>query len=219
MFKVLYQKKIWIIYFILASFIYAGDQKVDVVLDLTYPGSGQANLGSTHVVDLGFLTDGKYAGGSRIEVGIIKVVITQKKTETAESPCALDGIDLDSVNLKRLADPLYRPAVLTQKTNYAVATDKDGTRMYTEVIPNTINIVGDVDGSSDIAFFVDPSCNEDFMKGVAIHRLSYEMKLYIEIDRVAKGDVAAVEGQGATTSIKDIVYEQIRGTLTTGGRR
>lgn len=219
MFKGLYQKKIWIIYFILASFIYAGDQKVDVVLDLTYPGSGQANLGSTHVVDLGFLNDGSYAGGSRIEVGIIKVSISQRKTESSESPCALDGIDLDSVNLRKLADPLYRPAVLTKKTNYSVAGDIDGTRMYTEIIPNSINIVGDVDGSSDLAFFVDPICNESFMKGVAIHRLSYEMKLYIEIDRVAKGDVAAVEGKGAATSIKDIVYEQIRGTLIAGARR
>lgn len=219
MLKLLYTKKIWIIYFILASCIYAGDQKVDVVLDLTYPGSGQANLGSTHVVDLGFLADGSYAGGGRIEVGIIRVSITQKKTESSERACALDGIDLDSVNLRKLADPLYRPAVSTKKTNYAVADDIDGTRMYTEVIPNSINIVGDVDGTSDIAFFVDPSCSEDYMKGVAIHRLNYEMKLYVEIDRVTKGDVAAIEGKGAVTSIKDIVYEQIRGTLIAGARR
>lgn len=208
-----------IIYFILTGFIYAGDQKIDIIFDLTYPGSGQANLGNTHVVDLGFLTDGSYAGGRRIEVGILKVVISQKKTESSENACALDGIDLSSVNLRRLADPLYRPAVLVKKTNYAVASDDAGTRMYTEVIPSSISIDGDIDGSSDIAFFVDSSCNEPYMKGAIIYKLRYEMKLYVEIDRVAKGDVAAIEGKGAITSVKDIVYDQIRGTLIKGARR
>lgn len=217
--NILYKKKVFIFYFLLTVFIYAGEQTVDISLDLTYPGSGQTSLGKSHIVDLGFLNDGAYSGGNRIEVGILKVQVSQKKSSEGENACALNSIELDSVNLKRLADPLYRPAIEIKKTSYTGSSHDNGVRMYTEVIGSSIIAQGDIDGSSDVVFFVDPSCNEDFMKGAAIHRLSYEMKLYVEIDRVAKGDVAAINGNGTTTSIRDIVYSQIRGTTVRGGKR
>ena len=98
------KKKILLItYFLISCILYAGDQTVNINLNLTYPGASAQEIGENLVIDLGFLKDGSsHTGDRRIEIGTISVTISQRKSQGDPSPCLLENIEFSVVNLDKL---------------------------------------------------------------------------------------------------------------------
>lgn len=199
---------------------YAGIQNIDIDLQITYPGASQKMIGEKLVVDLGYLNENQsYTGSNQIEIGTVKVRITQEKT-TEESGCFLEGIDLDTVKINSLknfsekisvTDKIYmgngEPIILTAKD------------------VNNIQALGNVDlASNEPLYFVGPDClQESGFEGIALTSLSYEFKLFADINNtMGRGTIVgalAKNQTGVELSIRDLILNQIKNSNTVPYKR
>lgn len=212
----------FIIYFLVSCILYAGDQTVDINLNLTYPGASAQEIGENLVIDLGFLKDGSsHTGFGRIEIGTIEITINQRKSQGDSSPCLLESIEFDTVDLDKLKTLSER--IATTDTIYIGSAP--GIVLSAEV--SSINPSGSVTlGQGGPYFFVDPECltvpEGDGFKGIAITELRYDFKLYAEIPHVSKGSVLAARAQdkqGTQLSIKSLIINQIKGSTSGTSQR
>ena len=200
----------------MTSFLYAGNQAVDLRLDLTFPGASQKIIDDKLVVDLGYLKEGEVYTGA--EIGKVTVEISQRKT-TEDTGCILDDMEFDRVNINKLLSQDQRINVL----------DKQYVGKGSNLILTTRNIKilkkeGDINPSKDELFFVSKEClDENVMQGVALTKLQYEFGLYVDINDPIKLDTVvgafAQDERGVLTSLKGLVINQITGSLSSNRRR
>lgn len=216
-------KRIFLLFYIFFIFYYttfAGIQNVDIALQITYPGASQKMIGDKLVVDLGYLNENQsYTGNNKIEIGTVKVKITQKKT-VEESGCILEEIDLDTVKLESLKN--YSEKISVVDKIYM----GDGQKiMLTATDVNNVQPFGDIDLATDsnkTLYFVAPDClqeKDNGFEGSALTSLSYEFKLYADIDNtMGRGTIVgamAKNQDGVELSIRELILRQVRNTNNT----
>lgn len=188
----------------------AGNQNIDVTLDLTFQGASQKMIGEKMVIDLGFLREGhKY---SSIEIGNVNVKITQTKTSEDTEACFLKNLEFDSVNTNKLEkfstkidskDRIY----IGKVNNSIILTAKD---------VRVTDMQGDVDSIANEDFlFVAPECiPEKLFPGEALTSFSYTFKLYADIvGEIQKESIVgafAQDAKGVEISIKSLIASQIK---------
>lgn len=211
--------KVGILAFLVTTFLYAGNQTVDLKLDLTFSGATQKTIDNKHVIDLGYLREGEiYTGLKQIEIGRVTVEITQRKTDETTG-CILDGLDFNSVNIERLLLQNERINSLDKqyvgKGSGLILTAKDIKILKKE---------GDIDPNEKDLYFVSQECiDEKYMQGVALTRLQYEFKLYADINEAIKIDTVvgafAQDERGVIISLKSLVSRQINNSNTAPFKR
>ncbi|BBA52796.1 hypothetical protein FV113G1_31470 [Fusobacterium varium] len=214
------KKKILLItYFLISCILYAGDQTVNINLNLTYPGASAQEIGENLVIDLGFLKDGSsHTGDRRIEIGTISVTISQRKSQGDPSPCLLENIEFSVVDLDKLK--IISERIDTTDTIYI--GNPPGIVLSAEV--SGVNPSGSIT-QGNLSYFVDPECltvpeGEKF-QGKALTELRYDFKLFADISNVQHGVRAAKaqDKQGTQLSIRNLIISQIRGTTPESNRR
>lgn len=204
---------------VLTTCLFAGNQNIDINLDLTYPEAKQQIINDKLVIDLGFLKEGgNYTGSNQIKIGTVKVNITQAATPNDSDPCILQDIEYDRVNINKLKtydekiaskDKIYiggqNPIILTAKNINGVVAE------------------GNLSPQEEEYFFVAPECIDPGMDGFALRRLEYNFDLYADIDGVLSiGTVVGAFGEdekGVAVSIKDLISSQIKSSIITRNRR
>ena len=212
------RSKIVVIWLLLATHLFAGNQEVDISLDLTYPGATHQMINNKFVIDLGFLKEGEsYTGGNQIKIGVVKVDISQTMT-AGEDPCLLENIDYNSVNLKKLK--VYDERIASKDKIYIGG--QNGIILTAKNI-NGIVAEGNILSQEDEYYFVAPECTNPVMDGVALKKLHYEFELYADISgTVSVGTVVGAFGEddkGVAVSIKDLISNQINSSIKTRNRR
>lgn len=203
------------IFFITCFKSYAGIQNIDVDLQVTYPGASQKMIGDKLVVDLGYLNENQsYTGGNQIEIGTVKVRISQEKT-TEDSGCFLEGKELDTVklnSLKKFAETVsVTDKIYMGNGESIILTAKD---------INNIQALGDVNLTLDEPlYFVAPECiQEGGFEGEALTSLSYEFKLFADIkNTMGRGTIVgamAKDQAGVELSIRQLILNQIKSSNT-----
>lgn len=214
-------KKIWMaLYFALHTGLYAGIQTVDIGLRLSYLGATQKMINDKVVVDLGFLKPGvNYTGSNNIKIGTVTVKISQKMSSEDTSGCLLDHMEFNSVKIKNLER--YSAKIATVDKIYI-----GGGNTITLTAKNIKGIVthGDISQSKEEYFFVSSECiTEGAMPGEALTALEYEFDLYADIDgNIPIGTVVGAFGEntnGVAVSIKDLISDQIKNSITNKSRR
>lgn len=204
------KKNLLIIYFFISTILSAGNQVIDIALNLTYPGASQHIIGDKMVIDLGFLKEGSYVGNGRIEIGRLTININQTMSSEDSSGCILENIELDGVDLSKLQTISER--ISTVDTIY-VGNSSEIILSVGDV--SNIVTVGSVDSANNYFYFVAPEClTEGLLEGEALTNLKYDLKLYAEITNVNKGSVVAAKAQdknGVSLSIRDLIINQILG--------
>lgn len=213
------KKKVVFAWLVLTTCLFAGNQNIDINLDLTYPEAKQQIINDKLVIDLGFLKEGgNYTGSNQIKIGTVKVNITQAATPNDSDPCILQDIEYDRVNINKLKtydekiaskDKIYiggqNPIILTAKNINGVVAE------------------GNLSPQEEEYFFVAPECIDPGMDGFALRRLEYNFDLYADIDGVLSiGTVVGAFGEdekGVAVSIKDLISSQIKSSIITRNRR
>lgn len=202
-----------IIFLILSIVSLAGNQTVDISLDLTYQGASQAMINDKMVIDLGFFREGE--ANKTIEIGTVNVRISQTKTAEDFDNCILVGGEFNSVNIKELKAFSQRIGVSDKiyigNSNRIILTAKD-------IIVKEMQ--GSVDETQfDTFYFVYPECvQEGVMEGEALTSLSYSFKLYADIEGSIKKDSVigafAQDENGIAISVRNLIEKQIKNSNT-----
>lgn len=213
------KSKIIFIWMLLTTCLFAGNQNVDISLNLTYPGASQQIINDKLVIDLGFLKEGgNYTGNNQIKIGTVRVNISQTMTKDDVEPCLLENIEYNSVNLKKLK--VYDERIASKDKIYI---GKQNGIVLTAKNVNGIVAEGNLSAQEDEYFFVAPECVDSVMDGIALKRLQYEFDLYADISGVLSvGTVVgafAENEKGIAISIKDLISNQINNSIITRGKR
>lgn len=198
-----------ILYLSISVMVLAGDQSIDINLNLKFPGASQKMIGEKMVIDLGYLREGeKY---NNIEIGSVEVKITQRKTSEDEDGCVLQNLEFDTVNTRDLEgfseridskDKVY----IGEIGNSIILTAKD---------IDIIDMTGDIDRSNEEFYFVAQECiGDEYFKGIALTSFSYKFKLYADIEGDIKKEsivgAFAQDSTGVEISIKRLIENQIK---------
>lgn len=213
------KSKIIFIWMILTTCLFAGNQNIDISLNLTYPGASQQIINDKLVVDLGFLKEGgNYTGNNQIKIGTVRVNISQSMTPNDSDPCILQDIEYNSVNINKLK--VYNEKIASKDRIYIGG--KNGIILTAKNI-NGVVTEGNISPQEEEYFFVAPECIDSGMDGVALKRLQYEFDLYADISGVLSvGTVVgafAENEKGIAISIKDLISNQINNSIITRGKR
>ncbi len=213
------KSKIIFIWMILTTCLFAGNQNVDISLNLTYPGASQQIINDKLVIDLGFLNEGgNYTGNNQIKIGTVRVNINQTMTPNDSDPCILEDIEYNSVNINKLK--VYNEKISSKDKIYIGG--QNGIILTVRNI-NGIITEGNISPQENEYFFVAPECTDSGMDGVALKRLQYEFDLYADINGVVSlGTVVgafAENDKGIAISIKDLISNQINNSIITRGKR
>lgn len=187
----------------------AGNQNVDVTLDLTFPGASQKMIGEKMVIDLGFLREGHTY--SSIEIGNVNVKITQTKTAEDTEACFLENLEFNSVNTNKLEKFLEK---IDSKDKIYIGTVNNSIILTAKDVKVT-DMQGDVDIAKEDFLFVAPECiPEKLFPGEALTSFSYTFKLYADIvGEIKKESIVgafAQDSKGVEISIKSLIASQIK---------
>ncbi|MGL5119427.1 MAG: hypothetical protein ACRC7H_09545 [Plesiomonas shigelloides] len=213
------KSKIIFIWMLLTTCLFAGNQNVDISLNLTYPGASQQIINDKLVIDLGFLKEGgNYTGNNQIKIGTVKVNISQSLSNNNEDPCILEDIEYNSVNINKLKTYSER---ISSKDRFYIG-EQNGIILTAKNI-NGVITEGNLAPEEEEYLFVAPECIDPGMDGFALKRLQYEFDLYADISGVLSvGTVVgafAEDDKGVAISIKELISSQIRNSLTIRGKR
>ena len=187
----------------------AGNQNVDVTLDLTFPGASQKMIGEKMVIDLGFLREGHTY--SSIEIGNVNVKITQTKTAEDTEACFLENLEFNSVNTNKLEKFLEK---IDSKDKIYIGTVNNSIILTAKDVKVT-DMQGDVEIAKEDFLFVAPECiPEKLFPGEALTSFSYTFKLYADIvGEIKKESIVgafAQDSKGVEISIKSLIASQIK---------
>lgn len=206
--------RIGVLLCLLTTLLYAGNQTVDLKLDLTFSGASQKMIDNKLVIDLGYLKEGEiYTGANQIEIGKVTVEITQRKTDESTG-CILDGLEFDSVNINRLL--LQDERINSLDKQYV---GKGSGLILSAKNIRILNKEGDINSNEEVLYFVSQECiDEKDLQGAALTKLQYEFKLYADITSAIKLDTVvgafAQDERGVVISLKDLVKKQINNSNT-----
>lgn len=198
-----------ILYLGISIIVLAGNQNVDINLNLTFPGASQKMIGEKMVIDLGYLREGDKYGS--IEIGTIDVRITQVKTSEDNDSCILENLEFDSVNTRKLESFSER---IESKDKIYIGTFNNKIILTAKDIVIT-DMQGDIDRNNEDFYFVAPECiGENLLPGEALTSFSYKFKLYADIEgEIQKESIVgafAQDSKGIEISIKSLISHQIK---------
>lgn len=213
------KNRVIFIWILLTTCLLAGNQNVDIGLNLTYPGASQQIINNKLVIDLGFLKEGgNYTGSNQIKIGTVRVSISQTTTPDDDDPCILRDIEYNSVNVHKLK--IFDEKISSKDKIYI--GEQNGIILTVKNI-NGIITEGNISQGEDEYFFVAPECIDPGMNGIALKRLQYEFDLYADISGVLSiGTIVgafAENDKGIAISIKDLISNQINSSIITKARR
>lgn len=198
--------------------VLAGNQEVDIKLNLTFQGASQKIIGDKMVIDLGYLEEGGLY--KNIEIGTVDVRISQTKTSASEDACFLNNLEFNSVKIASLEQ--FSERIASSDKVYIGAQNNRIILTAREVKITAME--GNIDKSNEEFFFVAPECVGDpGFQGDALTSLSYTFKLYAEIEgEIRKESIVgtfAQESTGIETSIRSLITHQIKSNLKPYKRR
>ena len=198
--------------------VLAGNQEVDIKLNLTFQGASQKIIGDKMVIDLGYLEEGGLY--KNIEIGTVDVRISQTKTSASEDACFLNNLEFNSVKIASLEQ--FSERIASSDKVYIGAQNNRIILTAREVKITAME--GNIDKSNEEFFFVAPECVGDpGFQGDALTSLSYTFKLYSEIEgEIRKESIVgtfAQESTGIETSIRSLITHQIKSNLKPYKRR
>ena len=201
-----------------SAMVLAGNQEVDIKLNLTFQGASQKIIGDKMVIDLGYLEEGGLY--KNIEIGTVDVRISQTKTSASEDACFLNNLEFNSVKIASLEQ--FSERIASSDKVYIGAQNNRIILTAREVKITAME--GNIDKSNEEFFFVAPECVGDpGFQGDALTSLSYTFKLYAEIEgEIRKESIVgtfAQESTGIETSIRSLITHQIKSNLKPYKRR
>ncbi len=213
--------RLLLIYLLLKITVFAGQQSVDISLNLTHPGASQQMINDKMIIDLGFLKQNtSYTGSNQIKIGTVVVKITQSMTTEDTDSCLLKDMEFNSVNLKKLVTHSEK---ISTADKFYVGSNSNSIILTASNIKGILT-QGNLSAAEDEYFFVAQEClAETGMEGVALTSLQYEFDLYADITgNIPIGSVTGAFSQdtsGVAISIKDLISNQIKSSNLTPYRR